>query len=215
MSTLLTQPWDRGNPRSRRPTWSSEGVRQALDGIRFSVEHRMKQSPHDGVHHEYVDVRFDCGCEAIADRGWAPCSWSFHRLLAEAEEASAIARRYFRLRNLFDATLEQAWLSHPMSSDEEAAIRSQSSPHEYRRSHDIGRSEIWTPDGLEADLAPIPLEARLNLYNLGSASNVDLGIQLTRDTLDFSDEPEALEMPTPIDVSEMTAEEIQDILARR
>jgi hypothetical protein len=190
-------------------------VGKALDGILFSIEHRTKRSAHDGVHYEYTDVRFECGCEAIADHGWSPCSWFFHRLLARAEERSEIAHRYFRLRALFDAVLEQAWLRHPMSSDEEAAIRSQSSPLQYRLSHDIGRSEIWTPDGLEAELAPIPMEARLNLYNLGSASNVDLGLQLTRDTLDGLDEAEALEMPTPLDVSEMAVEDIENLLYPR
>src|SRR5215469_17014801 len=120
---LLPEPWDRSNPRSVPPDWLPDAVDRALAGISRKHSHRMSKSAYDGIHYSYTDVSFACDCSVIGDRGWEPCTWPFHRLLAQRPSKSRIPQNYFRLRIVFDSVLETAWTRRPMHHDTETHLR--------------------------------------------------------------------------------------------
>lgn len=191
---LLEVPWDRANPRSKPSPWRRGDVERALATLAATSEFRWVESSHDGVNHRYVDVTFECGCTAIEDRGWAPCRWSFHRLLADSKADSDLARRYFRLRASFDAALSASWHRRPMRLDEELAMHGRgTSPPQYRLRYDVTHRDVWYSEGLRPDLDLTPMNFELMLYNQANVRHPRLALELHHDDLSMAETAEAVD----------------------
>jgi hypothetical protein len=176
--------WDRGNPNSQRPPWSPEAVLEALKGVPRTRSTRLVKSPYDGVHYTYVDLVFDCGCCVKGDEGWSPCGRNFvHVPLAHSTPNSVFAQDLFRKRPVFDAVLAAAWYHNgPKDPQYLADFQAyyKTGIEEWRANHDLAEDEIWTNLGLSADLTPMPLECRLELYNGGNAAAPKLRMELSK-----------------------------------
>lgn len=211
---LLSQPWDKGDKKTAAPAWSKDLVTNALSPIPvIETDIRHVKSPRNGEHYPYYDLKFACGCNYIGDRGWDPCENELHALLADAGEKSTFAVLYFKFRDRFDAALAEAWKRHPEAVRDEDLRGQGLDLTLYRLQHDILFNEIWQRDGLHADLAPIPYQCRLSMYNGGTSSRPRLVLQLTRDNEpDTAESDAATEIAPPIDVSDYSVEQILALL---
>lgn len=207
---------DHGMTRAEQgePTWRLSDVADLLSDFsaeRLPVTYKRNS---DGSLTALSGYQFECGCTAQSIEGWTSCRRSVHWLLSQAAPGSRHVSDFRRLRSLFKLILREAWRRRGRNDSEFAqyiALRYRRSIDEWQATHDLLDQPIVQQDGsLYADLAALPAQQRIALYNGGNLANVHFVLQLTGDDMmyDVGAFDDVREMAAPLDLARYTPEEI-------